>query len=130
MRLLRWISNSWQKWETALPRCAAENCPRDVWGNRVLARQGIHLQGAWYCSPQCFEAAARRHFMRAAVAVLPTPRAQHRIPLGLLMLSRGELDNRQLRSALQAQHDDGCGLIGAWLEKLGFATEQQITTAL
>jgi len=76
------------------------------------------------------EKGIERHFMRAAVTVLPTPRAEHRIPLGLLMLSRGQLDNSQLRAALAAQRSDGRGRIGHWLEKLGFATEQQITAAL
>jgi hypothetical protein len=45
------------------------------------------------------------------------------------MLSRGQLDNAQLRAALDAQRAKG-GRIGRWLEKLGFATEQQITAAL
>ena len=54
----------------------------------------------------------------------------HRIPLGLLMLSRGQLTNPQLRSALEAQQTSGQRRLGEWLVKLGYATEQQITTAL
>jgi hypothetical protein len=56
--------------------------------------------------------------------------AQHRIPLGLLLLSRGQLSNSQLRLALEAQRTNGKGRIGHWLENLGFATEEQITVAL
>jgi len=46
------------------------------------------------------------------------------------MLSRGQLTNHQLRSALEAQQASGRYRLGEWLEKLGFATEQQVTAAL
>jgi len=46
------------------------------------------------------------------------------------MLSRGELTNQQLRVALEAQQQDGQHRLGEWLEKLGFATERQVTVAL
>ena len=88
------------------------------------------MRGSSYCAPQCFENAARECFSRAcssAVAALPV---QHRIPLGLLMLSRGQLTHRQLRAALDAQQAGGQRRIGEWLEKLGFVTEQEVTTAL
>jgi hypothetical protein len=52
------------------------------------------------------------------------------VPLGLLLISRGQLTNRQLRSALEAQLAGGRHRLGEWLEKLGFATEQQVTLAL
>ncbi len=113
-----------------LPCCAEPDCHGGAWGRKLgWSGNGIELQGAWYCSPQCFEAAARRHFQRSAVSVRNNPRLQHRVPLGLLMLSRGQLDNRQLRTALKQQSDGG-GKLGGCLEKLGFVTEQQITAAL
>jgi hypothetical protein len=46
------------------------------------------------------------------------------------MLSRGQLSNPQLRSALAAQQATGQHRLGEWLERLGFATEQQVTAAL
>jgi Type II secretion system (T2SS), protein E, N-terminal domain len=45
------------------------------------------------------------------------------------MLSRQQLTNRQLRSALETQAISGRRL-GECLEKLGFASEQQVTAAL
>jgi hypothetical protein len=54
----------------------------------------------------------------------------HRIPLGLLMLSRGQITSEQLRAALDAQQAGGRHRLGEWLEQLGFASEQQVTTAL
>jgi hypothetical protein len=46
------------------------------------------------------------------------------------MLSRGQLTDWQLRTALDAQRAGVPRRIGEWLEKLGFATEQQVTAAL
>jgi hypothetical protein len=91
---------------------------------------GFRLQAAWYCGPQCLEQALRQCLARARTAPIPVPPPRHRIPLGLLLLSRGQLTNSQLRSALDAHRSSGEGRLGEWLEKLGFASEQQITTAL
>jgi hypothetical protein len=56
--------------------------------------------------------------------------AAHRIPLGLMLLSRQQLTAAQLRTALERQRAEGRGRIGEWLQRLGFATEWQITAAL
>jgi hypothetical protein len=45
------------------------------------------------------------------------------------MLSKGQLTNSQLRTALEAQRETG-GPIGQRLEALGFASERQVTAAL
>jgi len=65
------------------------------------------------------------------------PTAPHRIPLGLLLLSRQQLTAGQLRMALEAQREAaGRGQspdlrkIGAWLQELGFSTEVEVTAAL
>jgi len=58
---------------------------------------------------------------------LPTP---YRVPIGLLLLSRGLITDTQLREALAAQRGAGRGKLGDWLIKLGSATEDQITSAL
>jgi len=130
--MLGWnrIRAVWREWRLALPHCAEPGCKLDAWWKLGTQHGGIELQGRWYCSPQCFEPAAQRTFQRAVGSVVPTPRAQHRIPLGLLMLSRGQLDNTQLRAALEAQQARGEGRLGQWLEKLGYASESQITSAL
>jgi hypothetical protein len=126
-----WISEVRRSWGRPASACANSACTLRGRRPRISRRAaGIHLQGAWYCSPQCFETAAQRQFARAQVAVSPTPPVRHRIPLGLLMLSRGQLNNGQLRRALEAQRANGGGRIGHWLERLGFATEQQVTAAL
>src|SRR5208282_3789487 len=54
----------------------------------------------------------------------------NRIPLGLLMVARGKITYLEVRAALEAQRRARYGKIGDWLEKLGFATEQEVTSAL
>ncbi len=61
--------------------------------------------------------------------MIAPPPVRHRIPLGLLMLSKGQLTNGQLRTALDLQREQG-GRIGQKLQRLGFVTEQQVTAAL
>jgi hypothetical protein len=46
------------------------------------------------------------------------------------MLSRGWVDNEQLRQALKAQKDSGSGRVGEWLRHLGAVTEEQVTHTL
>ncbi len=46
------------------------------------------------------------------------------------MVARGKLTHLEVRAALEAQRRARYGKIGEWIEKLGFATEQEVTTAL
>lgn len=114
-----------------LPPCANSGCAgrRHTWRNLWQCHGGVYIHASWYCSPQCLEQALEEKFAARNHAVQPAAPARHRIPLGLMLLSRGQLDNRQLRSALEAQRAHG-GRLGGWLEKLGYATEQQVTAAL
>lgn len=127
-----WFSGMRSRCHQALPRCGERECSlaRRTWRRIRWWNARIRLHGCWYCAPQCFENAARQCFFRVSAVVVPPARVQHRIPIGLLMLSRGQLTNRQLRSALEAQQASGRHRIGEWMEKLGFATEQQVTAAL
>jgi hypothetical protein len=127
-----WMAALKHYWAEALPRCEDRGCNRvrGVWRRLCWRRGGTRLHGAWYCSPQCFEGALQKRFVRASMSVVPPQPIRHRIPLGLLMLSRGQVTNRQLRSALETQRIKGDGRIGHWLEELGFATEHQVTAAL
>ena len=131
-----WLKRTWRVeqpgWERVFPRCQDRDCHPSgrTWRRIWRRRAGLWLQGLWYCTPQCFENAAQRAFSRALVSTMPAQAVVHRIPLGLLMLSRGQFTNRQLRTALEAQRSSGRGRIGQWLEDLGFATETQVTAAL
>ena len=54
----------------------------------------------------------------------------HRLPLGLLMLSRGVIDETQLKMALGVQSERPTMKIGRCLETLGAVTAEEVTRAL
>jgi hypothetical protein len=118
--------------EGAVPPCGEPDCSfRGRLWRRFRWRHGtIRLHGSAYCAPYCFESAVRRYFDRLCAMVVSAPPVRHRVPLGLLMISRGQLTNQQLRLALDAQRSNTRHRLGEWLKKLGFATEQQVTAAL
>jgi hypothetical protein len=96
------------------------------WQYQQPQTRGVIIDGVWHCLDHCLERAL-------AESLLPRfapPAARHRVPLGLLLLARQQLNPEQLRTALAAQHGAGCGRLGDWLQALGFASELQITAAL
>lgn len=120
-RRLRWFPSCDEAACTVLGRL----CRRLPWWNHKIV-----LQGRTYCGPRCFELAVRRRFEEVCDSKLVQWPVEHRVPLGLLMLARGELTSQQLRLALDAQRENGSERIGEWLQRLGFASERQITAAL
>lgn len=127
-----WLAVLRNRWDEVHPRCAQPGCSplRRMWNGIASRNSGIRLLGLRYCAPRCFETAAGECFSRACAPAVAASPVQHRIPLGLLMLSRGQLTREQLRAAIDAQAAAGQHRLGDWLEKLGFATEQQVTAAL
>ena len=83
------------------------------------------VDSRWVCSAGCLEAAAL-----AQLCAIRIPAPQHRVPLGLLMLSRGYIDEQQLQTVLITQRDAGGGRLGSWALKLHFVTERQLLNAL
>ena len=118
--------------ERLFPRCENLSCGtnRGIL-LRILRRpSGIRLHGRWYCGPDCFEQAVAEDLCRLP-RFLRRPRPkQHRIPLGLLLLSRGVIDEEQLKVALRMQHQGIRPRLGDCLRERGWIREQQITTAL
>lgn len=112
-------------------RCANESCGMTSLLRAVSRRRlGIHVGSDWYCSSQCFEQAARAEFARILFSVAPVERHfRPRMPLGLVLLSRGEITSEQLNLALDKQKDSKLRL-GAVLVQLGLVTERQVTSAL
>ncbi len=117
--------------EPAKPACALVSCsrPRSLWYRLRHRPNGTFLQVVYYCRPQCLETALVRQLSHLRIMV-PSPQPPNRIPLGLLMVARGKLTYVEVRAALEAQRRAHHGKIGEWIEKLGFATEQEVTTAL
>lgn len=120
-----------RRWQDRIS-CASHECQdaQRTWKRLYDGAGSTHVHGMRFCFPDCFEGELSRRFESLLRVPLARSRSHHRIPLGLLMLSRGDLDNTQLHAALTAQRRSGTGRIGEWITKLGFAREEQITAAL
>jgi hypothetical protein len=90
----------------------------------------MRLQGRWYCSPDCFENAAYDVLLRLASAPEAVRKRSHRLPIGLLLLARGMINDAQLKQALILQKEKGQGRIGKFLQEIQAVSEQEITTGL
>jgi len=133
-------ARSWRVvWQTLLgtlaPPCGNRDCIlAGSWWRRMRRRSiGVRMQGERYCRSECLESALLDMLAPTGAASRQSVKAVHRVPLGLLLLSRQQVTAEQLRLALEAQRAAGGEprkKIGAWLRELGFATEGQITAAL
>ncbi|MGA9643600.1 MAG: hypothetical protein WBQ72_19540 [Terriglobales bacterium] len=113
------------------PECALLSCagPKTIWERLRRRHTGTFLHGKFYCQPRCLETELVGQISRLRAMSAPVQPA-NRIPLGLLMVARGKLTHIEVRAALEAQRRARYGKIGEWFEKLGFATEQDVTAAL
>ena len=118
--------------EAVAPRCSRAGCPahRARWTGFLRRFDGARLEGQWYCSSECLSSAIELRIEQLTSArTEDQSRPPHRIPLGLLLLSRGTLDHEKLQSAL-AQQKTSSQRIGDCVRALGFADEDQVTAAL
>ncbi len=115
-----------------LPVCANPLCPRPqtLWQRWWARNEGITMEQSWYCSPACFDLALSRRI--EALVDAPTGHASHpnRMPLGLVLLSQGLIDQTQLRGALDSQREAGTGKIGEWLVRMGAVSETDVIAAV
>lgn len=121
----------WRQWRKKFS-CDDAACATSgrVWRRISAQLRALTVDGSQYCFPGCFERELLLRFTQLLSAPPARARRAHRIPLGLMMLSRGDIDDTQLREALSAQRRGGEGRIGEWLQRMGFTGEQQVTAAL
>jgi len=114
------------------PHCENPECPtrRNFWPPVRRRSTGIHLGRQWLCSPACLERSLVGLFREIVANVRPWSPKPRRVPLGLLLLSRGVIAEEQLRVALERQRLAGREPLGYWLQEIGAATEQDVTAAL
>jgi hypothetical protein len=126
-----WTSSWRKRWQQLTAGCGSMPCsgPKSLWRRMWRRHQGVLLEGVLYCHPPCLEAALRRYLVRLESLSSTSP-PPNRMPLGLLMVARGKLTYEQVLAALSAQQRARSGKIGEWIEKLGFATEREVTAAL
>jgi hypothetical protein len=113
--------------------CENPDCQFQSALHRILRRrssEGVMLQGHWYCSLDCFEHAIASVFA-GLLKLQDTPRQKsHRVPIGLLLLGRGVINQDQLKEALKAQQQARNERLGRCLVRLGVASATDISTAL
>jgi hypothetical protein len=127
-----WLSGGGNRIEKALRRCQNSECKqrRDALSAWIRNDEGIRLHGQWYCGPECFEHAAQSVLFRLLPGTEDVPKRRHRIPIGLLLLSRGTINDDQLKQALLLQRRNGGDKIGKILQEIRAASEQDITEGL
>lgn len=118
-------------WRTILDKREDGRCThtQKLWQRWTRNIHPVLLDGSRYCIDECLEPALYEAIQRARL-VQQRSRASHRLPLGLLLLSRQQLTAEQLQMGLKAQRAAGHGKIGEWLVSLGYISEQQVTAAL
>ena len=118
-------------WNRLAPRCQQPGCTGNhpFWRRMRRRRRQIVVAGLRCCLDCCFEPALADALSQVSRAPVRAT-VRHRIPIGLLLVSRQQLSGAQLRTALEAQQAAGHGRIGEWLQNLGYASEAQVTAAL
>jgi hypothetical protein len=90
----------------------------------------LEMQSRWYCSRECLEFAIAGAFRKAAYhRAIPEVAPPRSLPLGLLLHSRGDIDEDSLLQAVERARVTGVP-IGQILLQEKWATERQITSAL
>jgi hypothetical protein len=123
------LSDFSSKWLERESPCSNAKCTSRK-GLRGVRRNGFRIGDDWFCSPECFEHAAEKN-IRALCSGLgrPLQTKKSRIPLGLLLFSRGILTKDQLGMVLDRHRQSGAN-VGDAAQQLGFATPEQVTAAV
>jgi hypothetical protein len=113
-----------------MARCAHEPCRR--WRPGLLVRSaglGLHLDDAWYCSPQCLGIAVRNRLAHASPIVPPVVAAPRPLRLGGVLAIQKRLEPAAVEQAASAQARTG-HRIGRQLVELGLVTRLDVLRAL
>jgi hypothetical protein len=117
------------RWENWSKRCLNDSCDTSPLRS-VFKGKGIRLFEDWACSLDCLEYELQARFAGLSRAVRPVePPRPARVPLGLMLFSRGYLSEDQFRTALDAHRTHG-GRVGDIALQFGFVNEEQVAAAL
>jgi hypothetical protein len=111
-------------------RCARRECPERgrLWPRWRSPSEELVFQEKLYCSAACAESALEQEIER----LLATTESEkpHRVPLGLLLVSRGLISGAQLQAALLRQKETSGLRLGAVLLESRALAEAALTAAL
>jgi hypothetical protein len=122
------VPSIWKNW---VPQCSNPVCSTSTFLQTLTHRRhGMKVEGDWYCGTDCFEQVIKARIGELMTSQGKPARARSsRVPLGLLLLSRGILTSEQHRVALGHQKSAELDF-GDAVQQLGFATSEQVTAAV
>lgn len=125
------VSKASSIWNSWTPRCANPSCStKTLFQSFIRRKEGMKFEDGWYCSAECFERSVKGKIGDLMTSQgRPAKTRTSRVPLGLLMLSRGVSTSEQIRSALRHQQSTQLDF-GETVQALGFATQEQVTAAV
>ena len=114
-----------------LRKCQNLSCPydRNVWQAMSDDGGGLWFQNHWHCSEECFRLALGESVRHTLPGLRVSNPAQHRIPLGVALISRGIVTEAQIKAAVGEQEESG-GPLGEHIRRVAGLTEGEITAAL
>jgi hypothetical protein len=113
-------------------RCAAHDCSRHETPQLALVARysGVYFRNRWYHQVSCLQAELANQIEQLLLTYTFDRGRPHRLPLGLLLITRGAITAGQLREALRRQREEGHGKLGHWLRQSVNLEEAQLTAAL
>jgi hypothetical protein len=110
--------------------CANPEC-RTGWLRLFRSRCFPRFEEKWVCSASCMERVIANAVRGQIESWEPAPAERAlRMPLGLILLSRGWISHRELQEALAAQRSAQEGRIGEWMHHLHGISEETIAKGL
>lgn len=111
--------------------CASPSCHRSkLWSRWLTPTETVEFAGAEYCCAACAEEAFEKEIESHRLRFQQLTDRPHRIPLGLLLISRGSLTGPQLQTALDLQRARPSRRIGSVLLEMGVVSEEALVAGL
>jgi hypothetical protein len=114
--------------------CASAWCPYRgrPWTHWLNPREKLEFGGLAFCCAECAEAALAEEAGRQLQQAEQERERQrpHRLPLGLLLVTRGVISGAQLQEALRLQRERIGRRLGTLLREMGLLSESALAAAL
>jgi hypothetical protein len=112
--------------------CAHKECPERgrLWPRWRARTEEIEFAGQRYCCPSCAQGAFAEEIRRHLLLARQENERPYRVPLGLLLVSRGVISSAQLQEALLRQRERPGLRLGSLLLEMRVLGETALTAAL
>ncbi|HEX7730083.1 MAG TPA: hypothetical protein VF392_13705 [Terracidiphilus sp.] len=123
------VKSATRQWSNIRARCAFRECHHTQITRWIPGgHPGIVAGDSWYCSIDCFALAARTPLELLSNRHVVEIQRQPRLPLSLLLVSKGFLTPEQMRQAT-TQSQNSSEELEAVLVRMGYVTENQLAAA-